>query len=271
MCGVCLLRMQYESGFKPAKCHRAAASGHKLGFVSLGFLQVRRTGKHAAAFLPYPGLCFPSLTLQLSRARVLLVPFSAVLAWDGCAELSAVLCSSQPPAHQPGQHWESKVPISLAPGCSQCLCHWCGKSCASGSCAPQLVTGTSQCVGPSCPEAFHTSGQGVWGGGCSWKGSAGSCSLPAVICQIISLQPAQMLLVLRVCLGCWKSSRGPHRSAWCPHPGVCSLHSSCPTQHGPSAHSPRRKQQLCRVSCFTATPPGVLGEPQDRGTLPQPC
>lgn len=132
--------MQYESGFKPAKCHRAAASGHKLGFVSLGFLQVRRTGKHAAAFLPYPGLCFPSLTLQLSRARVLLVPFSAVLAWDGCAELSAVLCSSQPPAHQPGQHWESKVPISLAPGCSQCLCHWCGKSCASGSWAPVLLS-----------------------------------------------------------------------------------------------------------------------------------
>lgn len=113
-----------------------------------------------------------------------------------------------------------------------------------------------QRVGPSCPEAFHTAGQGVGGGGYSWKGSAGSCSLPAVICQIISLPPAQMLLALRVCLGCWKSSQGPYGSAWCPQPGSCSLHNSCPGQHGPSAHSPSRKQQFCRVSCCSTRPEG---------------
>lgn len=44
----------------------------------------------------------------------------------------------------------------------------------------------------------HFAIQGRVSGGCSWKGSAGSCSLPAVICQIISLQPVQMLLALRV-------------------------------------------------------------------------
>lgn len=87
----------------------------------------------------------------------------------------------------------------------------------------------------------HFTLRGVWGGGYSWKGNAGSYSLPAVICQIISLQPAQMLVALGVCLGCWKSSQGPHGSAWCPQPGACSLHSSYSGQHGPSTHSPSRK------------------------------
>lgn len=103
--------MQYESGFKPAKCHRAAASGHKLGFVSLGFLQVRRTGKHAAAFLPYPGLCFPSLTLQLSRQGCSWSLFRQC--WHGMGVWSSALCSA-PHSPQPisqGSTGKAKSPF----------------------------------------------------------------------------------------------------------------------------------------------------------------
>lgn len=111
-----------------------------------------------------------------------------------------MLHSSQSPSHQ---HWESRAPIPL---------HWdtanacaTGKRCASGSCAPQLATGTSSVWALQVQKHFTL--QGVCGGGCSWKGSAGSCSLPAVICQIISLQPAQMLLAL----GCVWSTGRAHR------------------------------------------------------------
>lgn len=250
-------------------CFRAQAG---IRFPGLSAGQENRETRCCFPSLPRPVLPKPHTTAVQGKGAP--GPFfgSAGMGWVCRAQRCALLLTAPSPSARAALGKQSphflgtRMQPMLVPLVWEELCQW-----LLGSCAPQLVTGTSQCVGPSCPEAFHTSGQGVWGGGCSWKGSAGSCSLPAVICQIISLQPAQMLLVLRVCLGCWKSSRGPHRSAWCPHPGVCSLHSSCPTQHGPSAHSPRRKQQLCRVSCFTTTPPGVLGEPQDRGTLPQPC
>lgn len=76
--------MQYESGFKPAKHHRAAAAGHKLVFVSLGFLQVRKTGKTHCCFPSLPQICAAQVShYSFPGARVLLVPFSAMLARDG--------------------------------------------------------------------------------------------------------------------------------------------------------------------------------------------
>lgn len=257
--------MQYESGFKPAKCHRAAAAGHKLGFVSLAFLQVRRTGKHAAAFLPYPRSVLPKASHYSCPGRgCSWSPFWQC--WHGMGERSLVLCST-PHSPHPISNGKAEPPFPL---------HWdvanacaTGKSCASGSRAPQLVTGTSSMWTLQVQKHFTL--QGVWGGGCSWKGSAGSCSLPAVIRQIISLQRAQMLLALGVCLGCWKSSQGPHGSAWCPQPSACSLHSSCPGQRGPSAHSPSRKQQLCRVSFFTTPPTEFCVSPRTGAPCPSPA
>lgn len=98
MCSVCLLHMQYESGFKPAKHHRAAAAGHKLGFVSLGFLQVRRTGKHTAAFLPYPRPVLPkSHTTASLGQECSWSPFQQC--WQGRGESSSVPCSTPHSPH----------------------------------------------------------------------------------------------------------------------------------------------------------------------------
>lgn len=108
--------MQYESGFKPAKHHRGAAAGHKLGFVSLGSLQVGRTGKRC---------CFPSLAQACAaQASHYSCPGHGCSwspfwrCWHGMGERSSVLHSSQPPSHQPGG---KQSPVSLEQGCHQCL------------------------------------------------------------------------------------------------------------------------------------------------------
>lgn len=158
MCSVCLC-MQYESGFKPAKHHRGAAAGHKLGFVSLGFLQVR-TGKHAAAFLPYPRPVLPKPHTTAAWGKGAPGP-PFWQCWHGMGEQSSVLHSSQPPSHQPRAALGKQSPHFLRTGAQPMLvplvweelCQWL--LCSSAGYRHIHV-------GPSCPEAFCNSGQGVW-------------------------------------------------------------------------------------------------------------
>lgn len=98
-----------------------------------------RSGEQGNALLLSPGLCCPSLTLQLLGARVLLLLFSAVMGWVSRAQCHAPLLTAPiPPSDR--APLGKQGPYFLGTGCSCCLCHWCGKSCASGSCAPELVT-----------------------------------------------------------------------------------------------------------------------------------
>lgn len=195
---------------------------------------------NTAAFLPYPRPVLPKASHYSCLGQGCSWPpfWQCWHGMHGIGERSSVLCSTPHPISIEKAEPPFLLPWDAASACAT------GKSCASGSCAPQLATGTSSMWALQVQKHFTL--QGVCGGGYSWKGSAGSCSLPAVICQIISLQPAQILLALGLCLVYWESSRG--------HTGLPGGPSSCPGQHGPSAHSPSRKQQLCRVSFFTTTP-----------------
>lgn len=112
-----------ESGFKPAKSHGAAASGHKLGYVSLHFLQVMRAGKCC---------CFHSSSqAQASHCSCLGPgvpgPFSVVLLQDGCAG---------------GMGWQCVSCYPPIPSAMLCRGAAAGKgspcSCAAAATAPSL-------------------------------------------------------------------------------------------------------------------------------------
>lgn len=192
-----------ESGFKPAKSHGAAASGHKLGYVSLYFVQVMRAGKHVAASLYHPRPVLPKHHAAAAWGEGVPGPLLVMLLEDGCADgmgwerVTCYPCSL--PSHWPGsaegQHLGSgaPAPVLLVPSPRELLL-------VVGEQHPQLLLlswspGTSHRVALHVPKhstprsrALGTAGREAQELLCS------SCDMTSPV----SLQSAQVLLAPRV-------------------------------------------------------------------------
>lgn len=261
--------MQYESGFKPAKLHRAAAAGHQLGFVSLGFLQVRRTGKRGCCFPSFPRPVLPKPHTTAARGEGAPGP---LLSNHGMGVWSSAPCSTSHSPHPIGQgstgkaepsfpwHWMQPVLVPLA---WEGLCQ--GLLCFSAGYSPIPACGSF--VSRSISH-FRAGCLGWWvqlEGKCRELLSS-SCDLPdhfSAAC-LNAFSPEGVSRLLEELTGATQEDL------------VTPSWRLFPPQQLPSparAFSSLTQQEtaLCRGSCFTTTPLGFLVSPRTGVPCPSPA
>ena len=168
---MCALRVSSvcstESGFKPGERRGAAAAGHRLGRVSLGFLQGTRAGKGVAALLR-------SLTLRLPGVRgVMLLRRGAQPRTGVAPRASPRLLAASHPVSPAWRRGRIRAAEPLAPSvdarAAGSLCRWWGELCRGSA-----GTRARPSVWPLAPRSISPLRAGCRGGGRSWGEARGA-------------------------------------------------------------------------------------------------